>query len=77
MQEGVSAVQTITTGLQSSMCSSTKPTEREGEMEQEKGETERGDKDLDGLEERPGTGSEPNSTHTGQWEKLHFVYWEH
>lgn len=76
MQEAVQPVQTITTGLQSSMCSSTKPTERKGEVEQEKGETETGDKDLDGLEERPGTGGEPNSTHTGQWEKLHFVYWE-
>lgn len=76
MQEGVSAVQTITTGLQSTMCSSTKPTEREREMEQEKGEAEGGDKDADGLEEGFRTGSEWNSTHTGQWEKLHFVYWQ-
>ena len=76
MQEAVQPVQTITTGLQSTMCSSTKPTEREGEMEQKKGEAETGDKDLDGLEEGFRTGGEPNSTHTGQWEKLHFVYWQ-
>ena len=76
MQKGVQPVQTFTTGLQSTMCSSTKPTEREREMEQEKGEAEGGDKNADGLEEGPGTGGEWNSTHTGQWEKLHFVYRE-
>jgi len=76
MQEGIPTVQTFTAGLLSSMCSNTKPTEREREMEKEKGENEGGAEDPDRLEERPGKGGEWNSTHTGQWEKLHFVYWE-
>jgi len=76
MQKAIPTVQTASAGMQPSMCGGNEQKERGGKVEKEKGETEGGAEDPDRLEERPGKGGEWNSSHTGQWEKLHFVYWE-
>lgn len=72
-------IKTASTSMQPRLCvqeGEGGPREEGIEGVEDKKEGSKGEvKDVDRLEERPGTGNQWNSTHTGQGHDLHFLYW--
>ena len=75
MQKAFQSNQTTTTGVQLPVRYSVKPKEGKGTMEETEKGTEGGSQVADRLEERIGKGDQQNSTHTGSWADLRFLYW--